>query len=74
MDRRLFLSLAAAGAAWPLPARPPAVRRLRLANAHTGETFEGTYRDDNGPIERVVEELCVFLRDHHSGEKMQIDV
>lgn len=56
-------------------ARPPmALRRLRLANAHTGETFEGTYRNDKGPIERVVDELCVFLRDHHSGEKTQIDV
>src|SRR6266481_183273 len=78
MDRRLFLSLAVGWAAWPLQARaaarPPALRRLRLANAHTGETFEGTYRDDNGPIERVIEELCVFLRDHHSGEKTQIDV
>src|SRR6266852_4419973 len=78
MDRRLFLSLAVGWGAWPLQARaaarPPALRRLRLANAHTGETFEGTYRDDNGPIERVIEELCVFLRDHHSGEKTQIDV
>jgi len=78
MDRRLFLSLAAGWAAWPRQARavarPPSLRRLRLANAHTGETFEGTYRDDNGPIERVIEELCIFLRDHHSGEKTQIDV
>src|SRR6266581_1721031 len=78
MDRRVFLSWAAGWAAWPsmarAVARPPALRRLRLANAHTGETFEGTYRDDNGPIERVIEELCVFLRDHHSGEKTQIDV
>jgi uncharacterized protein YcbK (DUF882 family) len=55
-------------------ARPPALRRLRLVNAHTGETFEGTYRNDKGPIDRVIDELCVFLRDHHSGEKTQIDV
>src|ERR1700732_142028 len=79
MDRRLFLSLAAACAAWPRIAhavsRPPiALRRLRLVNAHTGETFEGAYRNDKGPIERVIDELCVFLRDHHSGEKTQIDV
>jgi uncharacterized protein YcbK (DUF882 family) len=78
MDRRLFLSLAAGWAAWPLQARaaarPPALRRLRLANPHTGETFEGSYRDDNGPIDRVIDELCVFLRDHHSGQKTQIDV
>ena len=78
MDRRLFLSPAAGWAAWPRTARavarPPALRRLRLVNAHTGETFEGTYRNDKEPIDRVIEELCVFLRDHHSGEKTQIDV
>jgi uncharacterized protein YcbK (DUF882 family) len=79
MDRRLFLSLVTGYAAWPSMARavvrpPLALRRLRLVNAHTGETFEGAYRDDNGPIGRVIDELCVFLRDHHSGEKTQIDV
>jgi uncharacterized protein YcbK (DUF882 family) len=56
-------------------ARPPlALRRLRLVNSHTGETFDGAYRNDQGPIPRVIDELCVFLRDHHSGEKTQIDV
>jgi uncharacterized protein YcbK (DUF882 family) len=78
MDRRRFLVYAAAAATWPsgalAVARPPALRRLRLTNIHTGETFEGTYRNDTGPIDRVMEELCVFLRDHHSGEKTQIDV
>src|SRR5215467_11112020 len=78
MNRRHFLSLTAGLAAWPLAARavarPPKLRRIRLANANTGETFEGTYRNDDGPIERVMEELCVFLRDHHSGEQTQMDV
>jgi uncharacterized protein YcbK (DUF882 family) len=78
VNRRHFLSLAAGLAAWPSAARavarPPKLQRLRLANANTGETFEGTYRNDSGPIDRVMEELCVFLRDHHSGEKTQIDV
>src|SRR6516164_9033337 len=78
MDRRHFLSLAVGCAIWPSTARavarPPKLRRLRLANANTGETFEGTYRNDNGPIDRVMEELCIFLRDHHSGEQTQMDV
>src|SRR6201987_4335675 len=78
MNRRHFISLAAGLAGLPSAARaiarPPRLRRLRLANANTGETFEGTYRNDSGPIDRVMEELCVFLRDHHSGEKTQIDV
>jgi len=79
MNRRSLLSLLAWYAAWPSMAhavsRPPiALRRLRLANARTGETFDGTYRDDQGPIEAVIDELCIFLRDHHSGQKTQIDV
>jgi uncharacterized protein YcbK (DUF882 family) len=78
MDRRLLLSMAAGWAVWPVGARavprPPALRRLRLVNAHTGETFDGAYRDDNGPIPRVLDELCVFLRDFHCGAKTDMDV
>jgi uncharacterized protein YcbK (DUF882 family) len=79
MDRRLFLSFMAGCAAWSSMARAVprpalALRRLRLVNVHTGETFDGAYRNDKGPIDRVIDELCVFLRDHHSGEKTQIDV
>jgi uncharacterized protein YcbK (DUF882 family) len=48
--------------------------RLRLLDAHTGATFNGSYRDDSGPIARVMEELSVFLRDHHSGRVTDIDV
>ena len=53
MDRRSFLSLVAGCVTWPSIAhavsRPPiALRRLRLVNAHTGETFDGAYRDDKG--------------------------
>ena len=79
MDRRLFLSVIAGTAALPnmlraLPLPPPQPPRLNLANPHTGETFSGIYRDDNGPIPRVMEELSVFLRDFRSGERIAIDV
>ena len=78
MDRRRFLLFCAGLASWPSGARavsrPPTARRLRLVNSHTGETFEGTYRNDSGPIDRVMEDLSIFLRDHHSGEKIQMDV
>ena len=75
MDRRLFLSVIAGTAALPsllraLPLPPPQPHRLNLANPHTGETFSGIYRDDNGPIPGVMEELSVFLRDFRSGEKI----
>lgn len=78
MNRRQALSIIAGSAAWPLTARavprPPTLRRLRLVNAHTGETFDGAYRDNNGPIEQAVKELCVFLRDFHCGAVAQMDV
>jgi uncharacterized protein YcbK (DUF882 family) len=79
MDRRYLLSLIAGTAVLPhiaraVPLPPPQPHRLRLVNAHTGETFSGIYRDDNGPIPRVMDELSVFLRDFRSGAKIGIDV
>jgi uncharacterized protein YcbK (DUF882 family) len=82
MDRRQFLArtggtLATATTFWRSAQASPVpsvARRLSLVNAHTGETFDGAYRDDKGPIVTVMEELSVFLRDHHSGAKLPIDV
>jgi uncharacterized protein YcbK (DUF882 family) len=79
MNRRLFLSLIAGTVTLPhvvraIPSAPPQPHRLILNNPHTGEKFSGIYRDDNGPIPRVMEELSLFLRDFHSGEKTDIDV
>ena len=79
MDRRLFLLISAGlvaapwNAVWAKPV-PPSLRRVSLINAHTGETFSGTYRNEAGPIAPVMEELSVFLRDHHSSETTGIDV
>ena len=78
MDRRQFLSFIAGTVALPsvayaLPSPPPRPHRLNLLNAHTKETFSGIYRDDNGPIPRVMDELSVFLRDFHSDDKIGID-
>jgi uncharacterized protein YcbK (DUF882 family) len=78
MDRRLFLALATGWLATPWQARAvpsaPALRRLSLINAHTGESFDGPYRDALGPIALAMDELSHFLRDHHSGERIAIDV
>src|SRR5438094_8071584 len=78
MYRRRFLAfsggfLVAARPALAWPALAP-LRRLRLSNAHTSETFDGPFRDDIGPIEEAMAELCVFLRDHHSGQTIAMDV
>jgi uncharacterized protein YcbK (DUF882 family) len=65
--------IAAPRLAGALP-QPPSRRRLTLVNAHTGEIFEGTYRNGEAPIAPVMDELSIFLRDHHSGEKISMDV
>ena len=83
MDRRLFLARAGGllptlglVRAWPARAWPAAtpLRRLNLVNAHTGESFDGPYRDDLGPIALAMEELSFFLRDFHSGQRIAIDI
>src|SRR5262249_32408905 len=79
MDRRLLLSLIAGTVALPslaraVPLPPPRAHRLNLSNPHTGENFSAIYRDDNGPIPRVMEALSWFLRDFHSGERIDFDV
>src|SRR6202163_466420 len=79
MNRRLLLSFIAGTVALPqmvraLPSAPPQPHRLILNNPHTSESFSGIYRDDNGPIPRVMEELSLFLRDYHSGATIDIDV
>src|SRR5579872_6151667 len=78
MDRRLFLAVAGgllvtARDAAASPELPPA-RRLRLYNANTHESFDGPYRDDNGPIASAMQDLSHFLRDHHSGAEIAMDV
>lgn len=42
-------------------------RRLSLRNAHTGETFDGLYRDNVGPIPAAMVDLAIFLRDHREN-------
>jgi len=79
MDRRLLLSIIAGtvvlpGMAHAVPAAPPGPARLKLSNPHTGETFDGLYRDDKGPIPSAMADLAVFLRDFHSGEILAMDV
>lgn len=79
INRRLLLSIIAGSVVLPrmaqaLPAPPPGPARLKLSNAHTGEKFDGPYRDDNGPIPSAMADLAVFLRDFHSGEIIAMDV
>ena len=54
-----------------MPRKP---RRLDLVNAHTGESFKGPYRDENGVLADALQDLWWFLRDWRRGERIQYDV
>jgi uncharacterized protein YcbK (DUF882 family) len=82
MYRRSFLTLSAAAMTpWPVrvvsaaPASAaPGLRRLNLVNAHTGERFDGPYRNDSGPIPDALQELSHFLRDFRRDATIAIDI
>jgi len=65
------LSILFGGRAMAAPSVP---RRLKLKNVHTGETFEGPYRDAAGPIPSAIADLAAFLRDFHANKVGPIDV
>jgi uncharacterized protein YcbK (DUF882 family) len=45
-----------------------------LKNAHTGETFKGSYRDATGPLPGAISDLAVFLRDFHVDKSGPVDI
>jgi uncharacterized protein YcbK (DUF882 family) len=49
-------------------------RRLHLRNEHTGETFNGPYRDAAGPLPEAMADLAQILRDHHNNKVGPVDV
>src|SRR5260221_9474899 len=51
-----------------------APRRLKLKNVNPGETFEGTYRDEAGPIPEAMADLVALLRDHHVNKIGPLDI
>lgn len=57
-----------------IPSLPRALRRLKLYNAHTRETFEGPYSTGDGVIASAAVELSHFLRDFHSGVTVAMDM
>lgn len=65
------LSIVMRGAAAAEPSLP---RRFKLKNAHTGETFDGPYRDEEGPIPNAMADLAQFMRDHHANKVGPVDV
>jgi uncharacterized protein YcbK (DUF882 family) len=79
INRRALLGaagwLAATGVALAARYPTPSVsQRLKLFNAHTGETFDGPYRGTDGIIPSAAAELSQFLRDFHSGVTVAMDM
>jgi uncharacterized protein YcbK (DUF882 family) len=76
LNRRALL--AGCGALVLMPAaalaRPMTPQRIRLRNAHTGESFDGLYRDADGPLPDAMEDLAQFLRDHRANKVGPVDV
>jgi uncharacterized protein YcbK (DUF882 family) len=65
------VSILLSGSAFALPTGG---RRLMLKNAHTGETFNGPYRDATGPLLTAVSDLAAFLRDFHVDQTGPVDI
>ena len=55
-------------------AQPLSTRRIHLRNGHTGETFNGPYRDAVGPLPGAMADLVQVLRDHHANKVGPVDV
>ncbi len=55
-------------------ALPTGERRLTLKHAHTGETFDGPYRDSTGPLPGAMSDLAIFLRDFHADKTGPVDL
>jgi uncharacterized protein YcbK (DUF882 family) len=55
-------------------ALPGGERRLTLKHAHTGESFDGPYRDAAGPLPSAIADLAVFLRDFHVDKRGPVDL
>ena len=65
------VSILLSGSAFALPAGE---RRLTLKHAHTGESFDGPYRDETGPLPSAVKDLAAFLRDFHVDKQGPVDI
>ena len=73
-DLLLAAGLCAIGTLRAAAAPLAAPRRLKLKNVNTGETFDGSYRDGDGPIPAALEDLIQLLRDHHANKTGPLDI
>lgn len=69
----LLLGISAFSQAGESPAQPEPVYRLRLYHTHTNERIDVVYRVGESYIPSAVDQLDEFLRDHRTGDVIQLD-
>ena len=78
VSRRAFCRLLGASMLWPastaLAVQGPRRRELRMANLHTGEDLDLTYRTGDAYDPAAVREINQFLRCPHTGQVADIDL
>ena len=68
-----MLAVSASTLSAATPVKPAAVYRLRLYHTHTNESIDVVYRVGDTYISPAVDRLDHFLRDHRTGDVIQLD-
>ncbi len=69
----LLFGVSAVSRAGEAPAQPEATYRLRLYHLHTNERIDVVYRVGDMYIHSAIDQLDRFLRDHRTGDVIQLD-
>lgn len=69
----LLLGISAFSYAGESPVQPEPVYRLRLYHTHTNEWIDVVYRVGDTYIPSAIDRLDQFLRDHRTGDVIQLD-
>lgn len=69
----LLFGISALSRAGESPVQPESNYRLRLYHTHTNEWIDVVYRVGNSYIPSAIDHLDEFLRDHRTGDVIQLD-
>jgi len=69
----LVFTVSAFSRAGESPVQPEPVYRLRLYHTHTNERIDVVYRVGENYISSAIDRLDEFLRDHRTGDVIQLD-
>jgi len=69
----LIVGISAYARAAEDPIQPETAYRLRLFHTHTNERIDVVYRVDENYVPSAIDRLDHFLRDHRTGDVIQLD-